>query len=386
MPLQNSFLNNLLTGLSPDKPSTRVSGSDGYQRGIDAASSFSLGLKRGLGVELPATPENDPGNAIFDVQSVVDTVAGFIEQRIAERQAEGASQEELNDLISQAKEGVAKGFNLARSDIDSLGLLNPSLEENIDAAEQGINARITDLEKNLNSDAEQGVLVTLSGANFSDSKSLERQRANFQFDLTTQEGDRIRISARELLQRQERITTAQDENSSITSVDARVKYASSFSIKVQGDLNDDERSALEKLLVQVADISDTFFAGGVQDAFNQALGLEFDSTQIAKFSLDLSASKLSIVERTDIAVRPSPPRIPEEYRPAQLPVGLQSVLASFADRVEQLLDAAKEATQELGVVETGESLAKLLQREFDQSVGRGREQNDFFEALLKQLT
>ena len=68
MPLQNSFLNNLLTGLSPDKPSTRVSGSDGYQRGIDAASSFSLGLKTGLGVELPATPENDPGNAIFDVQ------------------------------------------------------------------------------------------------------------------------------------------------------------------------------------------------------------------------------------------------------------------------------------------------------------------------------
>lgn len=381
-----SFLNNLFSGIGSDKSLTRVSGNDVPGQGQGVAELFSQGLKRGVGVELPTAPEVDPASPIFDVQAVVDSVAGFIEQRIGQRQAEGASQDELNDLISQAREGVAKGFELARGDIESLGLLEPELSENIDAAEQGINGRIDQLEENLSSDGEGGVLTTLSGATLSDTRSFERQRASFQFELTTQEGDRIRVSAREVFQSQERSSSIQTDDLSVTSFDARYKYASSFSLKVQGDLNDEELAALDELLVQVADISDAFFAGGVEEAFNQALDLEFNSEQIAQFSLDLKASSLSIVERTDITTTQQNARIPEEYRGPQIPRGLQSLLSSYAERVEQLVESAKQASEKLDLLESGDSLAKTLQREFDQSVGRGRIQNDFFDALLEQLS
>ncbi|WP_197469490.1 DUF5610 domain-containing protein, partial [Oleiphilus sp. HI0125] len=108
-----SFLNNLT-------PNVRADNGLVSERPSDTATLFSQGLKRGMGVDVKPSPENDPGNKVFDVQKVVDTVSGFIEQRITERRNEGASQAELEDLIAQAREGVAKGFQLAREDIASL--------------------------------------------------------------------------------------------------------------------------------------------------------------------------------------------------------------------------------------------------------------------------
>ena len=381
-----SFLNNLLTGIASDKGSLRVSGNENPARLPETALLFSQGLKKGLGVELKPTPESDPGSKVFDIQAVIDTVAGFIEQTIEQRRADGATEDELNDLISQAREGVARGFQQARDDIASIGRLEPGLANNINAAESGINERIDLLEESLKPKAEDGVLTSLSGAAFSETKSFVRSRASFDFDLTTQEGDRIRVSVQELFQKREQLSSLQTSELSASSFDSRTSSASKFAISVKGDLNEEELAALDDLLTQVADISDAFFSGGVEEAFNQALALEFDSTQIAKFSLDLKSSSLNVYEQTELRSNPQNSRIPEEYRAPQLPPGLQSVLSGYAEQIEQLIEAAKELSAKLGLRDTGASLAKDLQRNFDQSVARGEAQNQFFDALLNQLS
>ena len=387
-----SFLNNLFSGIGSGQLTPRVSDNDGQARPSDTATLFSQGLKRGLGVDVPPSSANDPGDKIFDVQAVVDTVSGFIEQAISKRRDEGATQTELDDLISQAREGVTQGFQLAREDIDRVGLLSDDLSDNIDAAEQGINTRIDSLEESLKP-AEEGVLTSLSSTAFTEGRLFERSRASFQFELKTQEGDRIQISAQELFQRKAQFSTIETDNASATSFESSTRYSSAFSISVKGDLNDDEVAALDALLGQVADISDSFFSGGIEDAFNQALSLEFDSSQIAQFSLDLKSSSLSVVEQTEVRTSKLNTRIPEEYRPPQLPPGLQTLLADYAQQVEELLESAKAFSNKVGLQDSGESLVQNLQREFDESVGRsygpslgqGNGKNDFFDALLDKL-
>lgn len=379
-----SFLNNLFSGIASEQTQSRLSDNGAQGRPSDSASLFSQGLKRGLGVDVTPSSANDPGDKVFDVQAVVDTVAGFIEQAISERRSDGATQEELDDLISQAREGVTRGFKLAREDIDRAGLLNEDLSNNIDSAEQGINTRIDQLEDNLKP-AEEGVLTSLSSASFTEGRVFERSRASFQFELRTQEGDRIQISAQELFQRKAQFSAIETDSVSASRFDSSTRYSSAFSISVKGDLNDDELAALDALLVQVADISDSFFAGGIEDAFNQALSLEFDSSQIAQFSLDLKSSSLSVVKQTEVRTSQLNDRIPEEYRPPQLPPGLQRMLADYAQQVETLLESAKEFGNAVGLQASGEPLVKSLLREFDQSVGRGNQENGFFDALIERL-
>ena len=376
-----SFLNNLT-------PNVRADNGLVSERPSDTATIFSQGLKRGLGVDVKPSPENDPGNKVFDVQKVVDTVSGFIEQRIAERRNEGASQTELENLIAQAREGVAKGFQLAREDIASLDRLDPELSSNIDAAEQGIGTRIDQIEESLKP-ADEGVLTSLSSNSFAaltDRKSFERSQASFQFELTTQEGDRIQISAQELFQRREQFSAVQSNGVSASRFSSDTTTASAFSIQVNGDLNEDERAALDDLLQQVADLSDSFFEGDIASAFNQALSLEFDSSQIAQFSVDLKSSSVSVIEQTDVRASQFNSLVPDEYRAPQLPLGIQTLLSDYAERVEKLLETAQQFSEKVGLEQTGESLLKDLQQRFDTSVGRDNSQSEFFDALLDKLS
>ena len=70
-----SFLNTSFTDSASDKSLLRVSGNEGRGRQPDTATLFSQALKKGLGVEVKPSPENDPSSKVFDVQTVVDNVA-----------------------------------------------------------------------------------------------------------------------------------------------------------------------------------------------------------------------------------------------------------------------------------------------------------------------
>ena len=390
-----SFLNNLLPTIASEQGQTRVSDNKGQSRSSDTATLFSQGLKQGLGVDVKPSSVNDPGNKAFDVHAVVDTVAGFIEQAISERRDKGATQDELNDLISQARKGVAQGFQLAREDIDRVGLLNDDLSDNIDSAERGVTTRIDRFEDSLK--PKDSVLTNLSSTSFKEGRSYERSQASFQFELRTQEGDRIQVSAQELFQRKTAFSAIQSDGASASSFEASTAYSAAFSISVKGDLNDDELAALDALLLQIVDINDSFFEGDIEDAFNQALSLDFDSSQIAQFSLNLRSSSVSVVEQTEVRSSPSTTSIPEAYRPPQLPLGLQALLADYAQQVDALLESAREFSNKLGLQDTGESLVQKLQREFNDSLVSSADQtgdkvlntssfqNDFIDALIEKL-
>ena len=61
-----------------------------------------------------------------------------------------------------------------------------------------------------------------------------------------------------------------------------------WQVSVEGELDDEERGALEKLFSQVQDLSNKFYAGDLSGAFDRAMALEMDGEQLASMSLRLT--------------------------------------------------------------------------------------------------
>ncbi len=64
---------------------------------------------------------------------------------------------------------------------------------------------------------------------------------------------------------------------------------------IEGDINEDEALAINDLLDQVVALADEFYYGDVEKAFNQALEIGYDSSEIAAYMLDLQLTETQTV-------------------------------------------------------------------------------------------
>lgn len=270
---------------------------------------FSLGIKTEANYEFKIPSPKD----------VAATVLGFVEKRINMEKNSGASNERLNDLLTQARSGIEKGYAQAEKEIKDLGLMNEELAADISEGRSLIDRGLDNIDKDINKlvspepassnassqvsqpteDSVQALKNNkelfsvakqdLSSKNVNEisngisavKESITQLNQNSaDFVLQTQEGDQILIRFSDL-KSSSYSRDAQGESLS-------VNQSSRFEFSVNGDLSQDELEAINNLLVQVDKVSSLFFDDQFEDAFNSALNLGFDSEQIASFSLDLS--------------------------------------------------------------------------------------------------
>ena len=112
--------------------------------------------------------------------------------------------------------------------------------------------------------------------------------SSFSFQLTTADGDKVTISASSSQAFSSQYTKGVGAGSSVEAMNASYSATRASSWSVQGDLNEQEMQAIEDLLGQVNQLAGDFFAGNLDEAFNQALALGYDQEQITAFSLNLT--------------------------------------------------------------------------------------------------
>ena len=318
---------------------------------------FSKSIEYSLGVKFDSTYEFK----IPSPKEVATTVLGFVENRINLEKASGASNERLTNLMSQARAGVEKGYAQAEKDIKDLGLMTDELKaeiaEGLGLIHKGLDgiqskfaneadASLVESKKQsvsdvpLNPNNESKSLFDLSAESLK-SKQVEAGSSlslkqltenNADFVLNTQEGDQVYIRMRDLQK------LAYQSNSSSSSLN--ISQSSVFEFSVKGDLNEKELTAINDLLSQVGTISSQFFNEQFDEAFNSALNLGFDASQIASFSLELSA--LQRQEVKTYAYEQSPKTALDSYKRYQPLVNmaqkfesLESLLPSL-DRFETI--------------------------------------------------
>lgn len=279
-------MNPLAANLSSASRLSSATAQPGARNAPDAQATLANRLAERLGLEPGALAgkAND-----YSPEKVAERILGFIEQRLQSEQAAGADPDKLKKLLDQARDGVEKGFAEARKILDGMGVLQGKVASDIDDTYQKIQDGFSGLDKRFNPDA---ALVEGSTNIAAYSERFSAQAETFEMSVTTRDGDRLRISIAQASANWSQSGVVASSNGNGSSVVASSQSGSvqigAWQVSVEGELDDEERAALEKLFGQVQDLSNKFYAGDMSGAFDRAMALELDGEQLASMSLRLT--------------------------------------------------------------------------------------------------
>ena len=273
------------------------------------------------------------------------TILSFIEAQLLRDIADGATQEELASRIEAGLQGFQQGFEEASQQLQDMGLLTDDIRTDIGdtydlvlvgvgelrrdylAAEPESEPVVEEVEPTSAESVAAGAPAAVAYGRYEEAASNR-----FSFELTTADGDRVRINATSL-----RASLFEGAVADGRNLDMLLQYqqaqaeSNRFFFSVEGELDEDELAAINELLQQVNDIAEQFFAGDLEQAFNSAMELGYDASEIAQFSLNLQQTS---VQRATTAYRG-----PEESGEVSLSEQLRP-LGGFAQSVLEALDTA----------------------------------------------
>ncbi len=325
----------------------------------------------------PAVEPSEDNPLGFDYKTVAKNVLGFVTGRIRQAQAEGGDDEKLKSMLAQAQKGIEQGFGEARQELTDMGMLSEDLGKGIDKSYAVIQEGLGKFEQELfgtasgATQASSSVMVAQASAATQNQGSLE---------LTTKEGDHVVLQFDDAQQWRMQQGSAQlnrkalgvyaevgsggqtagagsGDSQMVSSAELFYSHTSSFSFSVQGDLNPDELKAIGSLVQQMGSLSDHFFSGDLQGAFDMAQQFQLDDSQLASMSLDLKQQQTiawsgALVQTSPPAGAVVEPKAAEAQTSGQTkggdavatdPLAKEAVLAPMADYLQQLREMMTKA-------------------------------------------
>jgi hypothetical protein len=246
---------------------------------------------------------------IFDFEKVAEEVMSFISTSMMAAKDRGATEEELQEMLKQGRAGANLGLDQAIGELDDMAMLDDELTVGIEKSRDLINEGIDELTKKLFPNDNQvsspnGSIVDSPTANSTrvENESYSSNTKSSDLTITTTDGDIVSISFSDIQEYASSSNYNINEKDGSTNEDYNTSYAAyrevNFSYSVEGDLDDEERSAIETLIKEVNSLQKDFFSGDVEKAYEKALELGFDNQQISGFSMDLQQTQKSYVSQT----------------------------------------------------------------------------------------
>jgi len=306
-------------------------------------------------LSIPSTSASKT-ESLFDFEEVAKNVLGFVKIAVLNAQNNGASDDKLKDILNQARSGIETGISEAYNELEDSGLMTDDIKDGISKSSELMNKGLDEFESAL--DRPQA-----SAVNYAQASSYNLSNGA-ELTIKTQEGDEIRISFNSDYQHQNAsVYQSNNQGESFAYQDSK-SYSSSFSFEVNGDLNEEEQEAINALMSDLQKVSDDFFSGSLEDAFEQASKVNMDTSQLAAFSMNLQQTESLVSVK--------------EYRSNMPGVDLAKRLAPLNEGLEQAYEKAKPLSIE-------NELAGLLQW-----LNQEREQADKFieysQSLFDQLS
>jgi hypothetical protein len=280
----------------------------------------------------------------FDPDTIAKNVLGFINNRLQQAKQEGASEEELAALLEEAKTGIDEGINEAKEALEGMGMLTKPLEEGIEQAKEQI---LKGLESNA-VEAKDEVEKT-NGAQLIEASHRFRQmeESAFELEVRTQDGDLVQLQFSRQEREQGAFSFSQTGSGMEFSSRYRESSSSQFSLTVEGNLDEEELTAISELAESLQGVSESFFDGNVQAAFEQGMSLGFDTEEIAGFALELSHSEMSVAttkyrEVSGLSSEPS-----AKLTGLGQVSGMMDQLSGMLDQAESLFQDAHQTTGDM---------------------------------------
>jgi len=262
-------------------------------------------------------------------------------------------------------------------------MLDNDLNQGIEKSRDIVNRSLDDLyEKMFPTEKVPNTNVELEAPNATkvklDSELYTSNSKSSDLTITTTDGDIVSISFSELQETatKERYQYAESgkgvsENYSMASSQY---HEVNFSYSVEGNLDDDEKAAIEALIKDVNSLQKDFFSGNVDKAFEKALELGFDNEQIASFSMDLQQTQTSYVSQTYAEVSGFDekllPSAAKELKP----------LLDFLDQFKQLQETAEKLLSK-----NDDAFGKLLDAVFKAEFGENKEMKEKLDKVIETI-
>lgn len=219
------------------------------------------------------------------------------------------------------------------------------------------------------SPAVESVQVSPDAQRLSSSGSISsqfKQSSSASIDIITQDGDQVSISYSALIQHVSNESFSSNEQQSSYAYSSRASADISFEFKVKGELDSGEQQAIDALLNDIGGIAAEFFDGDVQAAFNSALELGFDGSELkslaANFQQNTQAQLVETYQRTERLVNPVSDRIENTSRGPGAAVDVLSQLEQLLNQVKEndLLNSSEDMVKNLL-----DDMFEMLSEEFE---------------------
>lgn len=109
--------------------------------------------------------------------------------------------------------------------------------------------------------------------------------------VMTNDGDLVTISINQSSASSRSAIKIQQNDFEMTEHRESYSFESGLNISIEGNLDEDEQKSISTLLNKMDKVSQDFFLGNVESAFEHAQKLGFDNEQLAGFSMDLNRQR-----------------------------------------------------------------------------------------------
>ncbi|MCG7544762.1 DUF5610 domain-containing protein [Pseudoalteromonas sp. MM17-2] len=340
-------------GDAPAQPAINSPGFDSYSSGYGQVGAKVLNdkLAQALGLEQP----KQQSKPLFDFEEVVKNVLQFVTGAVKKAKADGANDDKLQEMLAQAREGVQTGIDDAYGELEDAGLLNDEIKTGIEQSQKGIEEGLNEFEQSLFGEQSIGNGVAVSQAQY-----MQLQN-NAEYRFTTAEGDEVVVSLAQNYQAgaAASLFAPGEKQGSGYASEQFEKQELNFTLSVNGELNEDEQQAVNDFMAQLQGVSEDFFSGQYDEAFNKASELQLDNPELVAFSMDLTQTKTRAAireyERTapgkEVAkeLQPFNESLKEAYKQAG-DLGLQNELSGLMlwlnqdkeqEKVQEFIDYSK---------------------------------------------
>lgn len=320
-------------------------------------------LEQSIGDKFPSDTLSAEEFAAHQREERADKAAGnilkFIELRLNKDVKDGASDEQLGSRIEAALKGFEQGYDEANQVLKDMNLLNDEVEADISLTQEKVLAGIEALKTQYLNDGADTATQPISSEKV-DSQQLDvpdisTTRSNigesltnysaiqvgeardFSFQLETADGDIVTINASSLMAYQaeagQQTNTTEFGNTTSRYLSESGVQSERFAFSVEGELDEGELKAINDILNSVGDLAADFYAGDVGVAFEKALNMGFDSSEISAFAFSMThVTQVKAIQAYSPEQEILKPNVLSELRP----------IGKFASELARSLAVAKE--------------------------------------------
>ncbi|WP_105170374.1 DUF5610 domain-containing protein [Pseudoalteromonas sp. T1lg24] len=230
----------------------------------------------------PTKPED-----LFDFEEIAKNVLSFVKGAILGAKADGADNDKLTNMFEQARKGVEQGIGEAVEELKDSELYTDEIEQGIEKSRELIFDGLDEFEQSIfNPDKKGPSDAAFNGQNF---YQLDNGAS---FEIKTAEGDIIKLTYNSQFSSSEQLSYNKSEEGESLSYSSTQSSSQAYSFSVEGDLNEDEVAAINELMSELQEVSNEFFNGSLDEAFEQAKNLNLDSPQLVAMSMNLQQTEV----------------------------------------------------------------------------------------------